>query len=72
MPVFVSPVVVMLGAAALPAANSIVEALVVVTMVPVAAGMVTVKSLAVLGVVRVTLPPPVEFSFTGISHHRPS
>ena len=71
IPVLVSPVVVILGAAALPAANSTVEALVVVTMVPVAAGIVTVKSLAVLGVVRVTLPPPVDESFMGILNHRP-
>jgi hypothetical protein len=36
---------------------------------PVTAGTVNVKSVAVDGVVSVTEPPPVEFSFTGILNH---
>lgn len=42
-----------------------------VTTFPVLAGNVAVKSLAVLGVVSVTEPPPDEFSLTGILCHRP-
>ena len=41
------------------------------TTVPVTAGAVIVKSLAVLGAAIVVEPPPVDFSVRGILHHRP-
>ena len=42
------------------------------TAVPVTAGAVIVKSLAVFGAAIVVDPPPVDFMVIGILYHRPS